>query len=92
MLLLLIIPWAVANGLAIGSEYRASVNWKIKGTPNKELYFGSPYGLGEKNKVWSSNGNLTPGCGPYSQVGTFLSWWLLVSQRSVDKISPHWIS
>lgn len=50
MLLLLIIPWAVANGLAIGSEYRASVNWKIKGTPNKELYFGSPYGLGEKNK------------------------------------------
>lgn len=47
--------------------------------------------LERKIKMWSSNGNLTPGSDPYSQVGTFLSWWMLVSQRSVDKISTHWI-
>lgn len=50
MLLLLIIPQEVANGLSIGSEYRAWVNWKIKGIPNRVLYYGSPYGLEEKNQ------------------------------------------
>lgn len=38
-----IISWAVVNGLAIMSENRALVDWKIKGNPHGVLCCGSLY-------------------------------------------------
>lgn len=72
MVMLFIISWAVANGLAIKSENRAWVNWKIKGTPDGVLCYGSAYGLGGKNQNVVRLRE-TLGCGPYSQGGTLLS-------------------